>query len=70
MIETQVGMTDTQALFGPIEEARGLPNAAYTSESFFALETQLLFPDTWVFAGTAQDIPDPGAHQRAMATIL
>jgi choline monooxygenase len=44
----------------PIETATGLPNAAYTSEAFLELENERLFARTWVLAGFAHDLPDPG----------
>ena len=47
-------------LNAPIEDARGLPNEAFTSEAFFELEKERLFPRTWTFAGTASDIPNVG----------
>ena len=40
--------------------ARGLPNEAFTSPAFLALENEKLFPSTWVFAAPASDVPDPG----------
>lgn len=43
-----------------IESARGFPNEAYTSQAFFDLECRRLLPSTWVVAGFAHDIPDPG----------
>ena len=48
------------ALGRPVEEARGLPNEAYTSEAFLAAENWLLFPRCWVFAGLASDVPEAG----------
>ena len=44
----------------PTEQARGLPNEAFTSDAFFALEQEALFPQTWVFAAPASDVPNPG----------
>ena len=43
---------------GPV--ACGLPGAAYTSEAFFALENERLFPDSWVFAGLAHELARTG----------
>ena len=40
--------------------ARGLPNEAFTTQAFLDLENEQLFPRTWVFAGPASDVPDPG----------
>ncbi len=44
----------------PTGEARGLPNSAYTSEEFYALEQKLLFARTWTCAGYGHQIPRPG----------
>ena len=43
---------------GPV--AQGLPAAAYTSEAFFALENDRLFPGAWVFVGFAHELARPG----------
>jgi choline monooxygenase len=42
------------------ESARGLPNEAFTSPDFLALERKHLFSRTWVFAGPASDVPNAG----------
>lgn len=42
------------------EQATGLPNACYTDPAFLALENELLFARTWVAAGFAHQIPQPG----------
>ena len=44
----------------PVEEARGLPNWAFTSPEFLALENQTLFRRHWVFAGRQSEVPNPG----------
>ncbi len=44
----------------PIEQARGLPSAAYTSQEFYDLEQERLFPRTWMGVAYADDIPEPG----------
>ena len=41
-------------------EARGLPNAAFTTDAFFALENRYLFSRSWVFAGRASAVSNPG----------
>ena len=46
--------------FAPIEEASGLPNAAYWSEAWLALEQEHCFRRSWVFAGAARELPNPG----------
>ena len=40
--------------------ARGLPNEAFTTQTFLDLENEQLFPCTWVFAGPASDVPNRG----------
>ena len=47
-------------LDAPILEARGLPNAAFVSDDFFALERRTLFARSWVFAGRAGDLAAAG----------
>ncbi len=42
------------------EEARGLPNAAFTDPGFHDLERTRLFPRSWVFAAPASAVPDSG----------
>ena len=44
----------------PTVDAAGLPNEAYTSESFLALERDRLFATTWTCIGHACTIPAPG----------
>ncbi len=46
--------------FAPIEEASGLPNAAYWSPEWLALERERVFQRSWVFAGAEAEIPEPG----------
>ncbi|MDE0417220.1 MAG: aromatic ring-hydroxylating dioxygenase subunit alpha [bacterium] len=45
---------------GDIGDAHGLPNAAFTSEAYFALERTLLFARTWTFAGLASELAETG----------
>ena len=45
---------------GETVSARGLPNEAFTSPDFLALERKHLFSRTWVFAGVLSDVPNPG----------
>ena len=47
-------------LDGPTDKVRGLPNEAFTSDAFFELERKCLFPRSWMFAGRANEIPEPG----------
>ncbi len=46
--------------YAPIEKASGLPNAAYWSREWLALEEERLFRRSWVFAGATAEIPKPG----------
>ena len=46
--------------FAPIEEASGLPNPAYWSPDWLALEQEHCFRRSWVFAGASAEMPDPG----------
>lgn len=59
-IDDILGREAIAALRRPVAEAGGLPGAAYTSEAFYKLEQQKLFPRTWTCAGFASDIPEPG----------
>ena len=43
-----------------LADARGLPARVYTSEGFFALEQQRLFPRTWTGVAFDSDLPEPG----------
>ena len=40
--------------------ARGLPNAAFNSDEFLALEYERLFKRSWVFAGRASEVASKG----------
>ena len=55
-----IGAEALARLDAPLGEAAGMPNAAFTSEAFFALEQARLFARTWLLAGFAHEIPDPG----------
>jgi choline monooxygenase len=44
----------------PTAEGSALPNLAYTSADFFALEQQTVFRNNWVFAGFAHDFREVG----------
>ncbi len=60
-----VALTDAEvaAIDQPAATAAALPNRAYTSEEFFALEREQLFAETWVCIGTGASIPDRGDVQ-------
>ena len=55
-----LGPESLSKLREPIEQARGLPTAAYTSQDFFDLEQQKLFPTTWMSVAFVEDIAEPG----------
>lgn len=55
-----VGAEALDRIAADIEQAAGLPNQAFTTEAFYALEQQRLFPRTWVLAGFGREIPEPG----------
>ena len=44
----------------PIADAAGLPNFAYTSDWFFAIEREAVFKPHWCCAGFASDAPEVG----------
>ena len=50
-----------ELLSAPLEQARGLPNEAFTTPEFLALENRTLFSRNWVFAGRISSLPDPNA---------
>ena len=58
--EHLVGADVRELLNLPIEEARSLPNEAYTDPGFFRLEQQRLFARTWMFAARASELSNPG----------
>jgi choline monooxygenase len=68
--EEILGADAIAALRRPVEDARGLPGAAYTSHEFFQLEQKRMFPRTWMCAGFASDVPKPGDAKPFMAAGL
>ncbi len=44
----------------PIEQADGLPNAAYADPAFFAAERDRIFRSQWACAGFGKDVPATG----------
>lgn len=59
-VKALLGEQGFAQVFAPIEEASGLPNAAYWSEDWLALEQEHCFRRSWVFAGADAEIPAPG----------
>ena len=49
-----------ESLNQPTPTAVCLPNAAYTSEDFFAYEREVIFQRQWVFAAVGSQIPNRG----------
>jgi choline monooxygenase len=56
-----LGEDGLRRTFAPIEDPSGLPNAAYWSDDWLALENERLFQRAWVFAGAAAEAAAPGA---------
>ena len=58
---TFLGEQVIEALRRPVlDEARGLPAAAYTTEAFLEIERRRLFPRTWVGVAFDDDVANPG----------
>lgn len=55
-----IGEEGLAQTFASIEEASGLPNAAYWSDDWLALEQEHCFRRSWVFAGAEAELPEPG----------
>lgn len=54
-------------VYAPIEEASGLPNAAYWSTDWYQLEQERLFRRSWVFVGAEAEVAAPGDIKPAEA---
>ncbi len=59
-VKSLIGEDGFDQTFAPIEEASGLPNAAYWSEDWLKLEQERVFRRSWVFAGAEAELPNPG----------
>ncbi len=59
-LDAILGAEAISRLEGPVETAAALPNAAYTSAEFLELENARLFARTWMLAGFAHEVPEPG----------
>ena len=55
-----IGEEGIAKAFAPIEEASGLPNAAYWSDDWLKLEQEHCFTRSWVFAGAEAELPESG----------
>jgi len=51
---------DLSAVARPTEAARGLPNACYVDDAYFALERERLFARGWTCIGVGADVPRAG----------
>ncbi len=59
-VKSLLGEEGFDQAFAPIEEASGLPNAAYWSKDWLELEQERVFRRSWVFAGAEAEIPNTG----------
>lgn len=59
-VKALIGEEGLAQAYAPIEDASGLPNAAYWSEDWLNLERERIFQRSWVFAGVEAEIPDAG----------
>ena len=55
-----VNAATLESLNQDLEQARGLPNEAFTSEEFLQLEQEHLFARCWLFAGRLSAVPNAG----------
>jgi choline monooxygenase len=59
-MSTESALPDLAAVSRPIETARGLPNACYVSDAYFAAERERLFARAWTCIGVGADVPAAG----------
>ena len=59
-VKSLLGEDGYAKAFAGIEEASGLPNVAYWSQEWLALEQERVFWRSWVFAGVEAEIPNRG----------
>lgn len=52
--------TDLSPVLQPLEDARGLPNAHYTSQAVFDEERRAVMFSNWAGVGFSCDVPNPG----------
>ncbi|MEQ8443400.1 MAG: aromatic ring-hydroxylating dioxygenase subunit alpha [Alphaproteobacteria bacterium] len=55
-----IGEDGLSRTFAPLEDASGLPNSAYTSPEWFALEQDRIFRRSWLFAAAGPELPETG----------
>ncbi|MCB1639954.1 MAG: hypothetical protein KDI15_14025, partial [Thiothrix sp.] len=51
---------EMDAVLKPVQEARGMPNAYYTSPVLFQREREVVMAPTWSCVGFASDLLEPG----------
>lgn len=59
-VKTLLGDDGYAKAFASMEEASGLPNAAYWSTDWLAMEQERVFRRSWAFAGVDAEIPETG----------
>ena len=60
LLQSILGAEALAAFETPGPVVSGLPAAAYTSEAFFALESERIFADSWIFVGLTHEMARPG----------
>jgi len=60
-VKRLLGTAGYEQALAPIDEVSGLPNSAYWSRDWFALEQETIFRRNWVFAGVAAELAEPGS---------
>ena len=55
-----LGEDGLSQVFAPIDQASGLPNVAYVSDDWLALEHKHLFAKNWMFVAASAEIPNVG----------
>ena len=71
MLDNALTVLSTEVLEGLSRDtgsARGLPNAAFNTDEFLALEYERLFKRSWVFAGRASELAGKGDVKPVEAT--
>ena len=58
-----IGEEGIAAARAPIEEASGLPNAAYNSQDWLSLERDRVFSRTWIFVAAEAEFESVGAQK-------
>src|SRR5579872_7482628 len=61
LLERLVGPAAVARVNRPLGEASGLGSLAYSDPRWLDLENRLLFRRSWMFAGYAREVAEPGA---------